>query len=408
VLVSHQPRRAAQCRHVTKIPSPQILYFLHLQTRDARNPFRFRSYENCQVTSFQPKVFLKIGDPDLAGSEATPQLRSAAPACPVPAGDHVGIEDTDPVGAARSCFKSFTCNTYASPRKCCKQKTYGKTKPFRCNTYKNTGYLPQAKWLSLSSRFPTFAPSDAQTLFSIPTSSFPKSSSVVSFHPVNILLNEVECRVLGALIEKEITTPEYYPLSLNALVNACNQKSNRDPVMNLDEAAVREALHSLDGQSLVRSVSASDSRVTKYEHRLQEAFNFYRHEIAILCVLLLRGPQTPGELRTRAERMHPFDDLSAVQSSLQHLMKREPPLVKVLPRQPGTKEARYAHLLAGDIEAFEPKPEADASAASNSADAERLALLEKEVAALRQNASALEKELTDLRQQFAQFRKQFE
>src|SRR5439155_2346470 len=113
--------------------------------------------------------------------------------------------------------------------------------------------------------------------------------SVVSFHPVNILLNEVECRVLGSLIEKEITTPEYYPLSLNALVNACNQKSNRDPVMNLDEAAVRQALHSLDGQSLVRPVSASDSRVTKYEHRLQEAFNFYRHEIAILCVLLLRG-----------------------------------------------------------------------------------------------------------------------
>src|SRR5712664_2033374 len=141
-----------------------------------------------------------------------------------------------------------------------------------------------------------------------------QSPSVVSFHPVNILLNEVECRVLGSLIEKEITTPEYYPLSLNALVNACNQKSNRDPVMNLDEAAVRQALHSLDGQSLVRYVSASDSRVTKYEHRFQEAFNFYRHEIAILCVLLLRGPQTPGELRTRAERMHPFDDLSAVQS----------------------------------------------------------------------------------------------
>src|SRR5229473_3601262 len=190
------------------------------------------------------------------------------------------------------------------------------------------------------------------------------SPSVVSFHPVNILLNEVECRVLGSLIEKEITTPEYYPLSLNALVNACNQKSNRDPVMNLDEGAVRQALHSLDGQSLVRYVSAADSRVTKYEHRLQEAFNFYRHEIAILCVLLLRGPQTPGELRTRAERMHPFDDLNAVQSSLQHLMKREPPLVKVLPRQPGTKESRYVHLLSGDadlrdkVESFDAKPEA--------------------------------------------------
>jgi len=231
---------------------------------------------------------------------------------------------------------------------------------------------------------------------------------VVLFHPVNILLNEVECRVLGSLIEKEITTPEYYPISLNALVNACNQRSNRDPVMSLDEAAVRQALHSLDGQSLVRSVSASDSRVTKYEHRLQEAFNFYRHEVAILCVLLLRGPQTPGELRTRADRMHPFDDLGAVQSSLQHLMKREPPLAKVLPRQPGTKESRYAHLLSGDVEVSETKPEVQTIMNPNSGDGERIALLEKEVAALRNNATDFQKEIADLRQQFAQFRKQFE
>ncbi len=234
------------------------------------------------------------------------------------------------------------------------------------------------------------------------------SPSVVSFLPVNILLNEVECRVLGSLIEKEITTPEYYPLSLNALVNACNQKSNRDPAMNLDESVVRQGLHSLDAQSLVRSVSASDSRVTKYEHRLQEAFNFYRHETAILCVLLLRGPQTPGELRTRAERMHPFDDLSAVQSSLQHLMKREPPLVKVLPRQPGTKESRYAHLLSGDVEVFESKPEIATSTTTTSADGERIALLEKEVAALHDNAADFQKEIADLRQQFSQFKKQFE
>ena len=234
------------------------------------------------------------------------------------------------------------------------------------------------------------------------------SPSVVSFHPVNIALNETECRVLGALVEKEITTPEYYPLSLNALVNACNQKSNREPVMNLDEPAVRQALHSLDGQSLVRSVSASDSRVTKYEHRLQEAFNFYRHEIAILCVLLLRGPQTPGELRTRTERMHSFYDLSAVQSSLNHLMKREPPIAKVLPRQPGTKEARYAHLLAGDVDFFESKLEVAESVAANSADAERVALLEKEVAALHNDVANCQKEIADLRQQFAQFKKQFE
>jgi uncharacterized protein YceH (UPF0502 family) len=232
--------------------------------------------------------------------------------------------------------------------------------------------------------------------------------TVVSFYPVNILLNEIECRVLGSLIEKEITTPEYYPLSLNALVNACNQKSNRDPVMTLDEAAVREALHSLDGQSLVRSVSASDSRLTKYEHRLQEAFNFYRHEIAILCVLLLRGPQTPGELRTRAERMHSFDDLTAVQSGLQHLMKRDPPLIKVLPRQPGTKEARYAHLLAGDIDVLDTKPAAEQQPAPASTGREGIAHLEKDVAALRQEVAGVRAEVADLKQQFANFRKQFE
>src|SRR6478672_9454839 len=137
---------------------------------------------------------------------------------------------------------------------------------------------------------------------------------------MDFVLDAVETRVLGALWEKEITTPEYYPLSLNALVNACNQKSNRDPVMNLDEAAVRSALRTLDDNSLARSVSAADSRVTKYEHRLQEAFNFDRREAAIFCELLLRGPQTPGELRSRAERMHHFDDLSEVQSVLQRLM----------------------------------------------------------------------------------------
>ena len=207
--------------------------------------------------------------------------------------------------------------------------------------------------------------------------------------------------MLGSLVEKEVTTPEYYPLSLNALVNACNQKSNRDPVMNLDEAAVREALHSLDGQSLVRSVSPSDSRVTKYEHRLQEAFNFYRHETAILCLLMLRGPQTPGELRSRSERMHSFDDLAAVQSSLQHLMKREPPLVKPLPRQPGTKETRYAHLLSGDVVQAEPEPERYAVSGEHALDGDRVRKLEEEIAVLKT-------EIADLKQQFADFRKQFE
>jgi uncharacterized protein len=218
---------------------------------------------------------------------------------------------------------------------------------------------------------------------------------------VNITLNEVECRILGSLVEKEVTTPEYYPLSVNALVNACNQKSNRDPVMNLDEAVVRQTLYSLEGQSLVRSVSPADSRVTKYEHRLQEVFNFYRHEIAILCLLLLRGPQTPGELRSRAERMHSFDDLSAVQSSLQHLMKREPPLVMPLPRQPGTKETRYAHLLSGDVAQAEPEPKVKEAALERFVDGDRVRQLEEEI-------TGLKNEIADLKQQFTQFRKQFE
>ena len=211
---------------------------------------------------------------------------------------------------------------------------------------------------------------------------------------MDILLNEVESRVLGSLIEKELTTPDYYPLSLNALVNACNQKSNRDPFMNLDEDAVREALRSLNQKELAGPADNMESRVKKYEHRLQEAFNFTRHEIAILCELLLRGPQTPGELRNRADRMHRFDDLGIVQSTLQRLMKREPPLVKVLPRQPGTKEARYAHLLSGDVEAWYREPEPGPIVISGSSMGEQIARLEREVA--------------DLKQQFADFRKQFE
>src|SRR5665213_2869764 len=140
-------------------------------------------------------------------------------------------------------------------------------------------------------------------------------------------LTETEVRVLGSLIEKDITTPEYYPLSLNALVNACNQKSNREPVMNLDEESVREALRGLEEDGLAGPADTFDSRVKKYEHRLQEVFNFDRRETALICVLLLRGPQTPGELRGRSERLHKFDELSEVESTLQKLMKREPPLV---------------------------------------------------------------------------------
>ena len=164
------------------------------------------------------------------------------------------------------------------------------------------------------------------------------------------LLTEAQARVLGALIEKEITTPDYYPLSMNALLNACNQKSNREPVTEFDEDTVRQALHGLDDKNLAGAVRGSDSRVTKYEHRFSEAYNFGRREVAVLCVLLLRGPQTPGELRGRTERLYNFDELSDVQSTLQKLIERDPPLVRVLPRQPGTKESRYMHLFCGDVQ----------------------------------------------------------
>ena len=211
----------------------------------------------------------------------------------------------------------------------------------------------------------------------------------------------MEARVLGALLEKEITTPDYYPLSLNSLVNACNQKSNRDPVMNLDEDSVRDALRTLQDNSLARSVSAVDSRVTKYEHRLQEAFNFDRREAALFCELLLRGPQTTGELRMRAERMHPFDDLSEAQSALQRLMNREPPFVKVLARQPGTKESRYMHLLSGDEKPVSSTAGRQVPAAVEGEKMDAFSRLSSEMAELR-------RDVADLKQQFAAFRKQFE
>jgi uncharacterized protein len=217
---------------------------------------------------------------------------------------------------------------------------------------------------------------------------------------MDLLLTENEVRVLGALIEKDITTPDYYPLSLNALVNACNQKSNRDPFMQLDENAVRDALSGLQEHRLAGPAGGADSRVTKYEHRTQEVFNFTRGEVAVLCVLLLRGPQTPGELRGRSERMHHFETLDDVQTALQKLMQRQPALAKVLPRQPGTKESRYAHLLAGDVAVAEI-PQMTAAASQDSGDGERMARLEEEVGALRG-------EVGELREQLERFRRQFE
>lgn len=211
-----------------------------------------------------------------------------------------------------------------------------------------------------------------------------------------ILLTPVEARVLGALVEKEATTPEYYPLSLNALVNACNQKNNREPVMQLTEDEVRQALHGLEDDGLAGPARGVDSRVTKYEHHLQEVFNFTRGENAIVCVLLLRGPQTPGELRGRTERMYRFEELEDVLSVLDRLMQREPPLVKALPRQPGTKEIRYTHLLSGEVE-FSAPPTSGTAPLTASADS-------SERAESRERFERLETELAQLRQEMAELK----
>ena len=162
-------------------------------------------------------------------------------------------------------------------------------------------------------------------------------------------LNVVEARVLGALIEKEINTPEYYPLSLNALVNACNQKSSREPVMELSEADVRTALFELDQLGLVRTIA--ESRATKFEHRVRDVLNLRRDEVAVMCLLLLRGAQTSAELRARTERMYSFDDNAAVMTVLERLAGREEPLTQLMARQAGAREARWVHLLSGPVDA---------------------------------------------------------
>jgi uncharacterized protein YceH (UPF0502 family) len=220
---------------------------------------------------------------------------------------------------------------------------------------------------------------------------------------MSLLLTEVETRVLGALIEKDITTPDYYPLSLNALVNACNQKNNRDPVMTLDDNTVSDALASLQEKRLAGPASGADSRVTKYEHRLQEVYNFDRREIAIVCVLLLRGPQTPGELRSRTDRMYGFEALEEVVSTLDRLSQREPGLAAVLPRQPGTKESRYMHLFCGGapVATDVVRSPSTALSSTNPSTADRVAHLESEVVELRT-------EISEMKQQLAAFRKQFE
>jgi uncharacterized protein YceH (UPF0502 family) len=207
-----------------------------------------------------------------------------------------------------------------------------------------------------------------------------------------IVISPIEARILGSLIEKEISTPEYYPLSLNALINACNQKNNREPVMHLDEDEVRQGLRSLQEQLLASPARGADGRVTKYEHHLQEVFNFTRGETAVVCELLLRGPQTPGELRNRTERLYSFSEVADVLSVLQRLMQREPALVAALARQSGAREIRYTHLLSG-----EPAlPAASGEAASAPSQHDRLLQLESEVAHLREEVAELREKVAAL------------
>ncbi|MGQ0766471.1 MAG: YceH family protein [Gemmatimonadota bacterium] len=210
-------------------------------------------------------------------------------------------------------------------------------------------------------------------------------------------LDSISIRALGSLIEKELSTPDHYPLSLNALTAACNQSSNRDPVMSLDERAVSEAIVELRRRGIVRSIQGIGSRVPKYQHLLVEAGEFTRAETAVLSVLMLRGPQTQAELRTRAARLMPGDDPAGLDTALDELAGRERPLVVRLARRPGQKESRFAHLLGGQIEAAAD----DAPSSLTPEGPDRIAALEGLVQELRND-------VTDLRSQLAAFRKQFE
>ncbi|HLH31095.1 MAG TPA: YceH family protein [Terriglobia bacterium] len=204
---------------------------------------------------------------------------------------------------------------------------------------------------------------------------------------MNQILSDIEVRVLGSLIEKEITTPDYYPLSLNSLVAACNQSSNRNPVVHFDESTVAVALDALRDKRLVNFVDRAESRVTKYRHLVYETMNLGRPAIAVMCVLMLRGPQTVGEIRTRTNRLYDFKSLEDVETTLNALMSGEAPLITRLSRQTGQKEVRYAHLLSGEVLVTETEPEAEP-------ELDRL--------------SKLEREVEDLKRQFEQFKKQFE
>jgi uncharacterized protein YceH (UPF0502 family) len=214
----------------------------------------------------------------------------------------------------------------------------------------------------------------------------------------NDLLSDVEVRVLGSLIEKAMTTPDHYPLSLNALTNACNQSSNRHPVVKFDEDTVVHAIESLRKRALVRAIKGVDSRVTKYRHLVEEKMNLDAREVAVLCDLMLRGPQTLGELKSRSSRLTPFESLAEVEAALNTLIARaESPLVVRLPRRAGQKEVRFAHLLSGEVTFDAPDP----ATTRVQADVDRIGALEEGMEELR-------KEVVDLRAQLEAFRKQFE
>ncbi|HMK50488.1 MAG TPA: YceH family protein [Thermodesulfovibrionales bacterium] len=214
---------------------------------------------------------------------------------------------------------------------------------------------------------------------------------------MDMVLDDVEVRILGCLIEKEMTTPEYYPLSLNALVNACNQKSNRTPVVSYDDSTVNQGLDRLLGKKLVLKTFTAGSRVQKYLHTLLDKFDLSRQELAVLCNLMLRGPETIGETRSHTERMTAFESLEEVEQTLNGLMEHDPALVMILPREPGKKESRYFHMLAG--------PEYAETFSAGKADeltagmAGRIARLEEEMATLRGEIDGLRQTLDELKQQ---------
>ena len=211
-------------------------------------------------------------------------------------------------------------------------------------------------------------------------------------------LTEIEARIVSALVEKQLTTPEYYPLTLNALIAACNQKTNREPVVSYDEKTVQNALEDLRDKNIVYIYYGSTSRVPKYKHMLPQLFELEPSETAVLCVLMLRGPQTIGEIKERTGRLYDFRDLNDVNETLEALAKRDEPLIVKLERQPGQKEARYAHLLSGEVTSYTPPERSVPRSAAND---ERLEKLEQEL-------ETVKKELSLFRHEFEEFKKQFE